>query len=128
MTRRLAACLIAMFFAAAGQSSPAGTYKGKWSGNSASGDFSLVLEQNGDQWKATVRFTLGETEVPATVRMLRVEGSKVETKYDFDLGGNKLQSHLEGEVKDGVFHGRYKTKALADDSGVDEGACEAKRQ
>ena len=128
MTRRIVVALLLLCLACFGQSSPAGTYKGKWAGGAANGDFTVRLERAGDEWKATVQFTLGGADVPTTMNMLRVDGSTIEMKYDFDLGGNKLQSHLTGEIKEGQFSAKYKTKALADDSAVDEGTCEAKRQ
>ena len=115
-----AACIVA-------QDNLAGAYKGKWNGMSASGDFSLKLENSGGTWKATIEFTLGDNPVPTIVRSVRVDGSKIEATYDFDLGGNKLQSSLQGEIRGGQLTGKYKTKALADGNGVDEGTCDAKR-
>ena len=128
MTRRIVVVLLLLCLACFGQPNLAGTYKGKWAGATASGDFTVRLERAGGEWKATVQFTLGGMDVPTTINLLRVEGPTFEMKYDFDLGGNKLQSHLTGEIKDGQFSAKYKTKALADDSAVDEGTCEAKRQ
>jgi hypothetical protein len=128
MIRRIAVALLLLCLAGFGQLNLAGTYKGKWAGATANGEFTVRLEQNAGAWKATVQFTLGGADVPTTMNMLRVDGSTIEMKYDFDLGGNKLQSHLTGEIKEGQFSAKYKTTALADDSAVDEGTCEAKRQ
>ena len=127
MLRRLAAMLLLFCFGSLGQAGLAGTYKGKWTGGSASGDFEIRLAQATDGWSATVQFTLGENAIPTTVRMLKVTNSTIDITYDFDLGGNKLQSHLVGEVKQGSLTGKYQTKSLADNSSVDEGTCEAKR-
>lgn len=129
MTRRIAMGLLITTAAVFAQDGPAGTYKGKWSGASAGGDFMIKLEKDGAAWKATVRFSLGENEVPTNVSLLDVKGSSMEMKYEFDLGGNKLQSHLEGEFKDGQLNGKYKTRAVADAASViDEGTCTAKRE
>ncbi|MBI4909018.1 MAG: hypothetical protein HY820_35685 [Acidobacteria bacterium] len=128
MLRRYALLLtLACAGIAVAQPNLAGTYKGKWTGGSAGGDFTIRLEQTGGDWKATVQFSIADTAIPTTVKTLRVAGARVEVAYEFDLGGNKLQSQLEGDIKDGALSGKYKTKAVADGSAVDEGTCEAKR-
>lgn len=105
----------------------AGTYKGKWTGMSASGDFSMQLTQAGNDWKATVVFSIADTPIPTTVKKLNVSPGKVEIAYEFDLAGNKLESQMEAAVKEGQLTGKYKTKAGAEGNQVDEGTCEAKR-
>ncbi len=112
---------------AVAQDDPAGTYKGKWNGASTGGDFTLQLEKAGAAWKATVQFTLADNPIPTTVKTLKLDGKRLEIAYEFDLGGNKLLSQLEGELTGGALTGKYKTKALADGSPLDEGTCEAKR-
>lgn len=129
MTRRMAAGLLLTGPVAFGQEGLAGTYKGKWTGMSASGDFMIRLEKDGAKWKATVKFSIGDNEVPTNVSLLEVNGSAMNMKYEFDLGGNQLQSHLQGDFQDGMLNGKYKTRAVADASSViDEGTCSAKRE
>lgn len=123
----LCPALLALCPALLAQTGSAGNYKGKWNGMSASGDFQLKLEQSSGDWKATVQFTFADTAIPTKVKAVAVDGGHIDVTYDFDLAGNKLESHLEGEMKDGLLKGKYKTKALADGSGVDEGTWEAKR-
>jgi hypothetical protein len=87
----------------------------------------MSLQQEAGEWKATVAFSIGGNDVPATVALLKISGEELEVKYVFELGGVKLQSHLQGAFRDGSFTGRYKTQTVADSSPVDEGSCSAKR-
>jgi hypothetical protein len=128
MTRRIAAGLVILGPALLAQDGLAGTYKGKWAGMSAAGDFTLRLEKSGPDWKGAVTFTIADTEVPTKVSFLEVKETTIEMKYEFDLGGNQLQSHLQGEFKEGELTGKYRTRPVADLSiVVDEGTCSAKR-
>jgi hypothetical protein len=110
------------------QDNIAGTYKGKWTGMSAGGDFTLRLEKAGDDWKAAVQFSFADNPIPTQVKAIRVTGTQLETTYEFELGGNKLQSQLQAEVRNGQLTGKYRTKAVMDGTPVDEGTCEAKKE
>lgn len=106
----------------------AGTYKGSWSG-AANGDFRLKLEQSatGD-WKADIVFTMGTDEVKTKTKSVKVDGSKVDIIYDFDLQGNALESAVTGQLTGKIMEGTYKTKTVADGSPVDEGTWKVSAQ
>ncbi len=106
----------------------AGTYKGSWSGG-ASGDFRLKLEQTtGGEWKADIVFTMGTDEVKTKIKSVKVDGSKVDIVYDFDLQGNALESTVAGELTGKTMEGTYKTKTVVDGSPVDEGTWKVSAQ
>lgn len=103
----------------------AGTYKGSWSG-AASGDFRITLEPGANgEWKAEIVFTLGNDEVKTQIKSLKVDGSKLDVVYDFDLQGNALESTVTGQLNGKTLEGTYKTKSVADGSPVDEGTWKA---
>ena len=103
-----------------------GTYKGSWSGGQANGDISMTFRPgDGGTPKADVSFSIAGQDVKCNVTSLKVDGSKIEIVYEFDLGDVKLQSTASGEIKDKGLEGTYKTKSLADGSAVDEGTWKA---
>jgi hypothetical protein len=118
---------VALTFAAAMFAADlAGTYKGTWTGGMANGDITLVFSAGtGGDPKAEVSFTIQGQDVKCNVTSLKVDGSKVEVVYDFDLGDTKLQSTATGELTGKTLQGTYKTKSLADGSAVDEGTWKA---
>lgn len=113
-----------MFLAAADLT---GDYKGTWSG-AASGDFHIVLTHAGDDWKATVTFTMGGDEVKTKIVSVKVDGNKLNLVYQYDLQGTQLQSAITGELKDKKFEGTYKATTVADGEDVDEGSWTATAQ
>jgi hypothetical protein len=102
-----------------------GTYKGTWSGGQASGEITMTLRTVDGATKAEVSFAFGGQDNKCHVTSVKVDGSKIEIVYDFDLGDVKLQSTATGELKGKVLEGSYKTKSLADGSAVDEGTWKA---
>lgn len=103
-----------------------GNYRGDWSGSSgASGNFKLTVADGGDKPKCTVSFSYAGEDVATNVTLCKIDGRKIEAQYDFDLGGNRLQSTIHGELQESTLKGKYQTKALADGSGVDEGDWKA---
>ena len=70
-------------------------------------------------------FTYSGTEVQTNVTFCKIDGVKIEAQYDFDIGGNRLQSTINGELKEKTLQGKYQTKALPDGSAVDEGDWKA---
>lgn len=127
MTRRSASVLLLLGQRGFSFASIEGSYKGTWTGQTANGDFFLKLEPSGQDWKASIRFTIAGNDIPAQIRELRVSGSAIETKYLFSLGDNSLQSHLRGEINDGHLTGKYTTTTADGATPVDEGTCDAKR-
>ncbi len=104
----------------------AGTYNGEWSGASASGTLHIELEKNPEgEWKCVVSFTLGGEEVKTKMKSVKVDGSKMEARYEFDLGGTLLQSTLTGELTGKTLEGKYRTVTVSDGSPVDEGTWKA---
>lgn len=103
-----------------------GKYTGKWEGTSGgAGDFRMTLTPaDGDKWSADVNFTLGGQEVKCAVKSIAVTDGKLRVVYTFDLQGNILESTVEGELKGKKLGGKYKTRATADGSAVDEGTWE----
>ena len=116
--------LLLMFSAAAAEW--AGTYKGTWTGGQADGEFTLTLQPGDDgATKADVSFTIAGQDVKCHVTSVKVDGSKIEVVYDFDLGDTKLQSTVTGQLNGKTIEGSYKTKSLGDGSAVDEGTWKA---
>ncbi len=106
----------------------AGKYSGQWTSgaNDVSGDFRLALAPAGEgQWKLEVSFTFSGSEVKATTRSIKVEGSRFEAVYDFDLGGNNLRSTIQGQLAGDNLEGAYKTTTVADATPVDQGTWKA---
>ncbi|SRR6266540_3823962 len=122
--------LLAMVPAASpGEKELAGVYTGAWSGASGTaGEFRITLTLAGGKLKPDVMFTMGSTEVKTKVTHIAVDGMKLEMKYEFDLGGNRLESTIKGILSGETMEGRYSTKSVADGSPVDEGEWKAKRQ
>src|SRR5713101_2121614 len=95
----------------------AGVYVGTWSGVSgAAGDFRITLKLTHGKLTPDVMFTMGSTEVKTKVTRVAVDGLKLEMKYEFDLGGNRLESTIHGTLSGEVLEGRYSTKSVADGS------------
>lgn len=116
----------AAFVFSAAAADLAGTYKGTWSGGQANGDISFTFHPNdGGSPKADVSFTIQGQDVKCTVTSMKVDGSKIELVYDFDLGDVKLQSTLSGQLNGKTLEGTYKTKSVGDGSAVDEGTWKA---
>ena len=103
-----------------------GNYVGDWSGSSgAGGKFKLSIAQESGKQKCTVSFEYAGQEVSTNVTLCKTEGPKIEAQYDFDLGGNRLQSTIHGDRKGTALEGKYQTKALDSGSAVDEGDWKA---
>jgi len=122
------ACLIAAFALAAPGPEWAGNYEGDWSSTvtSTKGDFRMKLRAAGEgKWEFEVVFTLGGRDVITTTKSLKIEGSKIEASYEFDLADNRLMSTITGELAGGKVEGRYQTVAVPGGTGVDEGVWKA---
>jgi hypothetical protein len=103
-----------------------GSYVGDWSGASgAGGKFKLSVAAESGKPKCSVSFEYAGQEVATNVTLCKIDGPKIEAQYDFDLGGNRLQSTIHGERKGSALEGKYQTKALDSGSGVDEGDWKA---
>lgn len=104
----------------------AGTYKGTWTGGQADGDFTLIIRPGDDgASKAEVSFTIAGQDVKCHVTSVKLNDTKIEVVYEFELGDTKLQSTVTGELNGKTVQGSYKTKSLSDGSAVDEGTWKA---
>jgi hypothetical protein len=115
--------------ASAADAGLAGRYAGEWkSGGGGGGNFRISLESAADgAWKCEITFTYAGTDVKTAVREVKIDQSKLEAAYDFDLIGNTLRSRITGELKGNVFEGRYKTTPVEGGDAVDEGTWSATR-
>ena len=119
-------CAAAALVLCASAADFSGTYKGKWTGGQADGDISLTIRTgDGDTPKAEVSFTIAGQDVKCNVTSVKVDGSKIDVVYEFDLGDTKLQSTVSGQLTGKTLEGTYKTKSVGDGSAVDEGTWKA---
>jgi hypothetical protein len=128
MSRLLLSTFFALILAASafGEDAIQGDFTGDWSGASgAGGSFRLSVARDDGKPKCTVTFSYSGEDIKTNVTLCKTDGPKIEAQYDFDLGGNRLQSTIHGERKGSVLEGKYQTKALADGSAVDEGDWKA---
>ena len=101
-----------------------GTYKGQWTGSTASGDIHMTFRDAGDgKLTPEVGFTLGGTDVICKVLSFKIDGANFKVVYEFDAQGTMLQSALESTVKGKSIEGTYKT--TAGDQAVDNGTFKA---
>src|SRR5438445_7027356 len=78
-----------------------GDFTGDWSGASgAGGPFRLSVADDGGKPKCTVSFSYAGEDVKTNVTLCKIDGPKIEAQYDFDLGGNRLQSTIHGELQE----------------------------
>ncbi len=110
------AILLLMAAALAAQSLSAGKY---------TGDFRLTLAADAaGKLTPEVSFGLADQDVKCKVTSFTVEGARLHVVYTFDLQGNALESTIDGDLTGKKLAGKYRTKALADGSAVDEGSWE----
>jgi hypothetical protein len=125
MFQRIGGCLAMLTLLAAGMVAQdkvgAGTYKGQWTGTSASGEihFTFTAAANGEL-TPEVGFTLGGEDVKCKVLSFKADSGKLTMVYEFDAQGNVLKSAIEGTVKGKTIEGTYKT--TAGDQAIDAGS------
>lgn len=119
----LGLCAVALL--AAGQEKIApGTYKGEWSGATASGEIHLTLKADaGGALTPEIGFTLGGEEIKCKVISFKADGARISLVYEFDAQGTLLQSAAEATAKGKTIEGTYKT--TAGDQAVDSGTWKA---
>jgi hypothetical protein len=128
--RTITILLACLMMASAADSGLAGRYAGEWKsgGGSGGGNFRISLEPGADgAWKCEITFTYAGADVKTGMREVKVDQSKLEAAYDFDLMGNSLRSRITGELQGNVFDGRYKTTSGEGGDAVDEGTWSATR-
>jgi len=103
-----------------------GNFVGDWSGSSgAGGKFRLSVADDAGKTKCTVSFDYAGEEVKTKVTLCKIDGSKIEAQYDYDLGGNRLQSTIHGERKGNSMEGKYHAVVLENGAAVDDGDWKA---
>ena len=114
-------------FCLAGDGIAAGTYSGKWEGNSgAGGDFRITLTADAaGALKPEVMFTAGGEEVKPKVTSFDITGAKIKIVYTYEIQGNQLESAVEGELKSNSLEGKYRARLLPDAGVIDEGTWHA---
>ena len=101
---------------------PAGKYSGTWTGATSDGGIKIELTKpaSGD-WDANVSFTMGGQEVKCKTASVKVDGSKLELVYDFNLGADiQLRSTVTGTINGEKMEGAYTTRS-GDGNTVDQG-------
>ena len=107
----------------------AGRYIGEWKSNSsgAGGALRMTLDAAPDgTWKCEAGFSLEGTDMKTTTHEIKLQDSKLDVSYDFEVQGATLRSHMTGEWNGRVFSGRYETTVIGGD-GVDAGTWSASR-
>lgn len=114
-------------FAAGADKDLAGTYNGEWSGASgASGKVHLELQKTSEgEWKCVVSFTMDGEEYKTKMKSVKVDGAKLEARYEWELQGTVVQSTITGELSGKTLEGKYRTVTVSDGSPVDEGVWKA---
>lgn len=105
---------------------PAGKYVGTWSGASGRGDFTIALAPGSAQgeWTAEVSFTFNGQDVKCKTAYIKINGTKLEVAYDFNINGLKARSTVVGQINGTELSGDYSTQG-EDGSSVDAGTLKA---
>lgn len=131
MRRLMMVLLLAIVAAFAAADDLAGRYAGEWksggSGNAGQIRFKLASAPGGG-WTCDLTFGLDGSDVKTTMREVKVEGSKLELAYDFDLQGNALRSRVRGGWDGSAFKGTFQTALVDGSAEVDGGTWTATRE
>lgn len=97
--------------AATPAAAPNGEYKGTWKGrDDSSGDLKIKFTTGADaKLTAEAVFTFEGTAVPTRTKTLKVEGSRVELAFAWDVQGVSATSKLTGEIKGDRLEGTYES-------------------
>ena len=126
--RYITILFVLLMIASAADRDLSGKYAGEWKSNSSGGNgsFRLSLDPGAaGAWKCEVVFTFGGEDVKTVMREVKVDQSKLEAAYDFNLLGNPLRSRITGEWNGKAFEGRYQTTAVDGGTAVDDGVWSA---
>jgi hypothetical protein len=107
----------------------AGRYTGEWKSNSSGngGALHITLDAAPDgSWKCEAGFMLDGVEIKTATHQIKLQDSKLDVSYDFEVQGANLRSHMTGEWDGSVFKGRYET-SIIDGDAVDGGTWSASR-
>ena len=107
----------------------AGRYTGEWKSDASGngGALRMMLEAAPDgTWKCETGFTLDGADIKTTTHQIKLQDSKLDVSYDFEVQGANLRSHMTGEWNGNAFKGRYETSVIDGDA-VDAGTWSASR-
>lgn len=128
MHRPILLSLLPLLLLTAAAADLAGKYGGEWksSGAGGGGSFHMSLETpSAGAWKCEVSFEFGGEQIKTSMRECKVEGSKIECTYDFELQGNALRSKITGQWDGKALAGQYETTVADGGQAVDEGTWTA---
>ena len=91
----------------------------------AGGKFRLSVADEGGKSKCSVSFDYAGEEVKTHVTLCKIDSSTIEAQYDYELGGNRLQSTIHGARKGGSIEGTYHAVVLENGAAVDDGNWKA---
>ncbi len=96
---------------AAAAAAPKGEYKGSWKGrDDSSGDLKIKFATGADaKLTAEAVFTFEGTPVPTRTKTLKIEGSRVELAFSWDVQGVSATSKLTGEINGDRLEGTYES-------------------
>ncbi len=90
----------------------AGEYSGNYKGsNETTGALRIKIKADGADWIAESMFTFEGTEVPTKMKSIKVEGSKVEIVFGWEVQGTAAQSKLNGEWDGTKIEGKYESSS-----------------
>jgi major membrane immunogen (membrane-anchored lipoprotein) len=107
----------------------AGRYTGEWKSDASGngGAFRMTLDAAPDgSWKCEASFSLDGADIKTTTHQIKLQDSKLDISYDFEVQGANLRSRMTGEWNGSVFRGRYETSVIDGDA-VDAGTWSASR-
>lgn len=87
----------------------AGDYTGTWKAtNESGGALRLKLKNEAASgWAGEASFTFDGTNIPAKVTSIKVDGSKLELVFEWEIQGTPGKSRLFGEWQEGRLKGKY---------------------
>jgi hypothetical protein len=103
-------------------------YSGDWKSNGGGGGgaFRMTLAHGpGQAWKCEISFDFQGEDVKTTMRTIKVDASRLEATYDFEIEGNALETKLTGQWNGKTFNGSYETASVDGQEPVDDGAWTA---
>ena len=87
----------------------------------------MTLEAGPDgSWECEAGFSLDGADIKTTTHQIKLQDSKLDVSYDFEIQGASLRSHMTRAWNGSVFKGRYETALIGGD-GVDAGTWSAGR-
>ena len=106
----------------------AGRYTGEWKSNGAAGSGTIHISlqpQSDAAWKCDVGFNFQGDDVKTTIRACKLDESKLDASYDFELQGTALRSKITGHWNGKAFEGTYETSTVEGGDAIDDGSWNA---